>query len=202
MLSTNFGMTTTAIQFGVDTEQYSPLEQNKIDVKRVFFYARPPTPRRGFELGLLVLAEVFNQFPDVEFVLAGWDALDVLPSIPYINAGIVALDKLPELYSSCDVALVLSFTNLSLLPLELMASGCPVVSNAGENVEWLLTKDVSVLTEPTVEALSKAIVGLLEDDDKRLKLRDAGLRFVKNRAWEKEAEVVASVFDKLLSELD
>lgn len=200
MLNTDFGMETTPIGFGVDTHLYRPFKtQRKNNAKRVFFYARPPTPRRGYELGLLVLAKVFAAYSNVEFVLAGWDGLQLPLWLPHKNIGLASLNDLPEIYSSCDLALVLSFTNLSLLPLELMASGCPVVSNDGPNVEWLLDDSVAVLASSTIESLSAAIVDLLDNDDKRVQLRQAGLDFVKNKTWEAEAEKVSSLLNTLLS---
>jgi len=109
--------------------------------KRVLFYARPETERRGFELGVLALSLVAKKRPEVEFVLAGFKNRSVDLPFPAILPGVLALAELGALYRSCDVALVLSHTNLSLLPLEVMACGCAVVSNEGPNTEWLLTKE-------------------------------------------------------------
>ena len=49
------------------------------------------------------------------------------------NLGSVPINKLSDVYGKCDMCLVLSGTNISLLPLEVMASGSVVVGNDGEN---------------------------------------------------------------------
>jgi O-antigen biosynthesis protein len=196
-LSAEYGMKTMPVGFSYDRGLYFPRKRKKNDSKRVFFYARPVTPRRGFELGLLSLNLVSQRLPDVEFVLAGWDVTDYKIPFRHKNAGSLALGKLPELYSQCDVALVLSFTNLSLLPLELMACGCPVVSNRGANTEWLLNEQNSILADATPNALCEAIVMVLDDESLRNKLSAQGVSFVAGTNWEEEARKVANLLDPL-----
>ena len=150
----------------------------------MFFYARPPTPRRAFEIGLLVLNAVWKRLPDVQFVLAGWDTAGYHIPFPHLACGTVALDDLPDLYSQCDAALVLSLTNASLLPLELMASGCAVVSNRGANVEWLLNDDVVVLAESSPEKLTDAVCTLLQDNERRHALSQRAEAFARSQTWE------------------
>lgn len=199
-LAVEYGMRTQAFSFSFDKNRYHPLPRTP-GPKRVFFYARHVTPRRGFELGLLALRHVHQQLPDVEFVLAGWDSSDFEVPFRHLNAGVVALDDLPALYAQCDVALVLSFTNLSLLPLELMACGCPVVSNRGANVEWLLSDgDNAILCEPLPESLANGVVRLLQDDALRKRVVEGGFATTAASDWEAEGLVVADFIEtRLLS---
>jgi glycosyltransferase involved in cell wall biosynthesis len=197
-LSAEYNMPCQWFGFSYDKELYTPAPRRADGKKRIFFYARPVTPRRGFELGLLVLNEVAKRMPNVECVLAGWDTSMYHIPFAHQSLGMVALDKLSAIYSQCDVALVLSFTNLSLLPLELMASGCPVVSNTGENAEWALNKDNCILATPTVEGLTEALLDILNNDTKRANLREHALAYVKETSWEKEADKVAEICEGLL----
>lgn len=183
-LAAEHGMGTHAVGFGVEHERYRRLPRREPQIKRVFFYARPPTPRRAFELGLLVLAEVARRLPDTQFVLAGWDTAAYRIPFPHLACGTLALDDLPDVYSQCDVALVLSLTNLSLLPLELMACGCAVVSNRGPNVQWLLSNEVALLTDATPEALAEGICALLQDDGRRQALAARAEVFARGQTWE------------------
>ena len=183
-LAAEHGMGTHAVGFGVEQERYRRLPRREAGRKRVFFYARPPTPRRAFELGLLVLAAVARRLPQTQFVLAGWDTESYHIPFEHLACGTLALDDLPDIYSQCDVALVLSLTNLSLLPLELMACGCTVVSNRGPNVEWLLDDDVALLADTTPEDLAGAICTLLRDDEKRLALSARAEAFARGQAWD------------------
>ncbi|MBV7540244.1 glycosyltransferase family 4 protein [Acidovorax sp. sic0104] len=187
-LAQEYGMTTRSMGFGVERSRYRRLPRREPEIRRVFFYARPPTPRRAFEIGLLVLNEVWKRMPDVQFVLAGWDTTGYRIPFPHLSCGTVSLDDLPDLYAQCDVALVLSLTNASLLPLELMACGCAVVSNRGENVEWLLNDDVALLAHMSPEALTDAVCTLMQDDEKRRALTERAEAFANAMQWEAVAQ--------------
>lgn len=187
-LALEYGMSTHPVGFGVELDRYQRLPRRVPEIRRVFFYARPPTPRRAFEIGLLVLNAVWERLPDTQFVLAGWDTAGYHIPFSHLACGTVALDELPDLYSQCDVALVLSLTNASLLPLELMACGCTVVSNRGPNVEWLLNSDVANLVEPTPEGLTDSICALLEDDQARHAMSARAERFARRQTWETVAQ--------------
>jgi glycosyltransferase involved in cell wall biosynthesis len=182
-LAQEYGMVTYPVGFGVELERYRRLPRREPEIRRVFFYARPPTPRRAFEIGLLVLNAVWERMPDTQFVLAGWDTTGYRIPFPHLACGTVALDDLPDLYSQCDVALVLSLTNASLLPLELMACGCAVVSNRGPNVEWLLNDDVAMLADSSPEGLTDAVCVLLQDDERRHALSERAEEFARAQAW-------------------
>ncbi|TIC78509.1 glycosyltransferase family 4 protein [Crenobacter intestini] len=198
-LSEEFSMPTCALGFSFDRELYKPQSKPQVERKhkRIFFYARPPTARRAFELGLLVLAAVSKRLPDAEIVLAGWDVRNYDIPFQVEHVGLVDLKDLPALYGGCDVALVLSCSNLSLLPLELMACGVPVVSNRAPFTEWLLNDSNAVLADATVEGLSTAIIDLLESPAKIDKIRQAGFDFACHTSWENEAKIMAEHLESL-----
>lgn len=182
-LNSKFGMRTRSVGFGVEHERYVRRSRRPSQGRRVFFYARPPTPRRAFELGLLVLALVAKKLNDVEFILAGWDTATYVIPFPHLSCGTVPLDELPDLYSQCDVALVLSLSNLSLLPLELMSCGCVVVSNRGPNVEWLLNDRVCILAEAEPESLASAICNILMDEERLQELSEYSEAYARQFHW-------------------
>jgi glycosyltransferase involved in cell wall biosynthesis len=197
-LSHEFSMKTTPMGFSYDHDLYYPhVRRDKIQ-KRVFFYSRPVTLRRGFELGILALDIVAKKYPDVDFILAGWDCSNYFIPFRHLNAGNVPVANLPDLYSQCDVALVLSLTNLSLLPLEIMACGCPVVSNKGSSVEWLLNDENALLVDLTVISLSNAIITLLEDEEMRSDLSMRGRKFASKTSWEVEAKKVVDLLNSIV----
>lgn len=197
-LHRDFGMTTHAVGFSYDRELYRRVPKRDTE-PRVFFYARPPTPRRAFDLGLLVLSALAQRHPEIDICMAGWDLSNYVIPFRAQTAGLLALDKLSDLYSQCDAALVLSLTNASLLPLELMASGCAVVSNRGRNVEWLLDETVAVLVEPRIEALVEGLEKAVYDVGLHDRLVENALRRVAATNWVKEAEKMAAVFRALSS---
>lgn len=192
-----YGLEAYSFGFSYDKSNHRPLPR-KPGPRRVFFYARNVTPRRGFELGLLALALVNVQRPDVEFVLAGWETSGYHLPFPHLSAGVVPPHQLPVLYGQCDCALVLSLTNLSLLPLELMACGCPVVSNRGPNVEWqLIHEQNALLADSTPQELAAALVRLLDDDPLRQQLRANGLAFAEATDWAHEAHRVQGHLERI-----
>ncbi|SNT63981.1 Glycosyltransferase involved in cell wall bisynthesis [Tardiphaga sp. OK246] len=197
LLASQHGMETVSMGFSYDRNLYRQLPRMDSSVRRVFFYARPATPRRGFELGLLALQRVSKALPNVEFVLAGGETDSYDVRIPHRNVGNVPLAKLADVYSQCDVALVISATNLSLLPLELMACGCVVVSNRGGNTEWLLSGDNSILTDATPSALADGIIQVLVNDELRVSLAAKGKRFCESTSWDIEASKVIEAFNLL-----
>jgi glycosyltransferase involved in cell wall biosynthesis len=201
-LQADYGMQTSPVGFSFEKELYKPMpEMKKNDErKRVFFYARPPTPRRAFELGLLALNEVSNELPDVQVVFAGWDLSEYIIPFPHQDEGLVDLDKLAELYGQCDVALVLSFSNASLLPLELMACRVPVVSNRAPYTEWLLDDRACMLAEPDINSLKNAIVEVLKDSELSERLKDSGQSLANQTSWQAEAKKFSDVLARLVSQ--
>lgn len=109
----------------------------------------------------------------------------------------LSLEELPDLYSQCDAALVLSLSNVSLLPLELMACGCLVVSNRGPNVEWLLNDEVALLAEPRIETLVEALERAVYDVPLHDRLVGNALAKVAGTSWEREAAKMAEIFRSL-----
>jgi len=171
--------------------------------KRVLFYARSVTARRGVEMGLLALERVHRVRPETEFVLVGREApLRDLP-FPITHAGVVPHDELAGLYAKCDAALVLSFTNISLMPLEAMAHGCPVVSNRGANVEWLLRDGQdAALSDATPEALASTVLRVLDDDALRRRLIENGFRTARESDWESQFETIRECLERIRTPVD
>jgi glycosyltransferase involved in cell wall biosynthesis len=194
VLHAEFEMECSHFGFSYDRESYSPNGNCSVPYpkNRVLFYARPKTERRGFELGLLALSIVAKKMPDTEFVLVGFPPRSIRLPFLAVIPGSLSPCELATLYRNCKVALVLSFTNLSLLPLELMACGCAVVSNCGPNVEWLLSDDIARLAKPTPEALADGIIALLADERMRARKVAASLAFVKRTDWSLEIKRIES----------
>lgn len=195
-LADEFGMKTSAVGFSYDHSLYRQGIRNADCKKRIFFYARPPTQRRAFELGLLVLAEVARRLDNTEVVFAGWDVSGYVIPFRHVNAGLLAIEQLAEIYQQCDVALVISLSNVSLLPLELMACGTPVVSNDGPWVKWLLNENNSLLARPTVDALTNAICEVINNPELANRLRRGGYATLETTTWENEANRMSEILQR------
>ncbi|MNJ13173.1 D-inositol-3-phosphate glycosyltransferase [compost metagenome] len=200
LLNQQFGMQATALGFSYDRALYKPHSTaDRGATKRVFFYVRPPTARRAFDLGILVLAELAKRIPDITVVMAGWDVHHYAFPFDCDHAGLKNPEQLAELYSSCDAALVLSLTNLSLLPLEIMACGVPVVSNRAECTEWLLNDDIAMLAEPTVDALADALEKVLRSPELAQQIKENAFAFADSASWSVEADKMAQRLQEIMS---
>lgn len=131
ILRDKYKMVTDSFWFGSDSEVYSFAK--KKERKEIVFYARPTTERRAFELGILTLDLFHRKHPDYTINFIGWDVSEFNIPFPHKNLGILDPHELNELYNRCSASLVMSLTNMSLLPLELLSSGCIPVVNEGEN---------------------------------------------------------------------
>ena len=160
----NYGMDTFSFNFA-----FEPSVQDTAVVKlsnfnpRILFYARPPTLRRGFELGVFALSELYRRFSgNLDIVFVGWDVSNYEIPFKYENLGIVEYSELNALYTSCDAALVLSFTNMSLLPLEILSCGCEVVLNSGDNNTWLDNGLLFHYVEPDICQIADKLEDILK----------------------------------------
>jgi len=182
----------------VDHEVYYPRPVPKPERPRVCFYARPSTPRRLFPMGVAALDLVHRQRPDVEIVFYGAKDDDLshphkIP-FPYANRGILKEQELAELFSSSDVGVVLSPTNCSLVPPEMMACKCAVVDLNRETVRGVLEHEVNaLLAEPTPESIAAAVLRLLEDEPLRRRLIETAYRQVQQLSWTRSARKVEGI---------
>ncbi|PKU25396.1 glycosyltransferase family 4 protein [Telmatospirillum siberiense] len=177
----------------------SPGAKVRADVKRLFFYGRPSTERRCFELGMASLNKIAEIYPDVEIVIAGLD-LDVPPPFKATLLGNQSLQATGDLYRSCDVGLAFSGTNLSYLPVELMACGVPVLTNRGPHVEWHCHHDEnSYLIDPVPEAVVAGFQALYENLTLRQKLVDGGLKTMAGLSWENEMDKIYDYVERSLN---
>ena len=159
----------------------------------MIFYSRHSTPRRLFEMGLLALNEVCQKHSDLAVIFAGGDVSQYDIPFHHLNAGSLALNELPDLYSQCDLALVLSGTNLSLLPLELAACNCPLVLNDMPSANWLLPKSAAFYAKPTIDDLVRVLDIAVSDPKKRASKSTAAQKFVHKTSWQDEAIKLAQI---------
>ncbi|WP_394903267.1 rhamnosyltransferase WsaF family glycosyltransferase [Clostridium butyricum] len=175
--------------FSYDKYLYKPIEKRD-NVKRILFYARPVTPRRSFEIGLLALNELHKRMPEVGVIFAGWDVSNYEIPFPHLNAGSVSLDGLPDLYSQCDICLALSNTNLSLLPLEVMACKSVIMSNDDDHIRWLLNEENSILAHLDPNDIADKLYYYLNHEEELEEIKKNGYECSINTSWDVEGEKV------------
>lgn len=169
--------------FPIDHGVYCALpERVMLNRPRVLFLARTRMPRRRFPLGLEALRIFHARHPEVEIVLFGSDDLDAATvPFPFTNLGIVRdLNALADLYRQSSAALVFSTTNPSVMPLEMMACGCPVIELDNPiNRFHFQPPDCVTLAPEDPQAIADALERLLTDDGMRQGQIEAGLAFAR-----------------------
>jgi hypothetical protein len=126
----------------------------------VCFYSRPETPRRAFELGIASLDLFAARHPEVDIHLFGRMAR----KLPFAATqhGLMTPEQLNDLYNRCIAGFVLSATNVSLVPHEMLAAGCiPVVNDAEHNRVVLDNPHVAYATATPFD-LAEALSALVE----------------------------------------
>lgn len=132
-----YGMPADYFDFGAEMEIYRPTKPIH-KKKQIAFYARAHTERRGFEIGIMALKIFKEKHPDYDVVFFGQDMSNYDIPFEFVDRGILNKQELSEIYQDSIACLVLSLTNVSLLPLELLVAGCVPVMNDGENNTMVL----------------------------------------------------------------
>jgi glycosyltransferase involved in cell wall biosynthesis len=200
VLRDRFGLKAEAFELGVDHETYRPLDLER-ESNTVVYYARPSTPRRAIELGILTLAELSERRPDVRVVLFGDDECPAEAS-NFEVAGILDERRLARLYNTATAGLVLSLTNYSRIPKEMMACGLPVVDVAHPSVESVFGPSGGVIemAEADPLALCDRLVELLDAPARRQQLASAAVEFVRPMTWESAAAQIERDLRRWLAE--
>src|SRR5206468_7430539 len=121
--------------------------------------------------------------PELRIVLFG-DHAPPATSFPFEHVGVASQAELAALYGEATVGLVLSMTNYSLVPQEMMACGLPCVDLAGFSAETVFGEDGPVeLAAFDPSALADAIERLLDDEDAWSARSRAGQEFVRGHTW-------------------
>lgn len=189
-LHEDYGMTTDHFWFGAeDTYRYS----GNSNRKEIVFYARPTTERRAFELGILTLDLFHKQHPDYTINFVGWDVSEYNIPFPYKNLGILTPVELNELYNNCSASLVMSLTNMSLLPLELLGSGCLPVVNKGENNTLVSDNSYIEYSESDPVSLAHALTEAVKKNSTQYSKKAAAS--VKGASWDGSGKHFVSVIE-------
>jgi glycosyltransferase involved in cell wall biosynthesis len=187
LLRDTYGARADSFDLGVDHDVYRPVPEIARRADTVAFYARAVTARRAVPLGLLALRELRRQRPRTRIVLYG-EARPIDAGFDADQPGVVDGPQLAELYAEATVGVVLSMTNPSLVPLEMLACGLPVVDLAADSMRTTFGPDGPVVLAPfDPVALAGAITGLMDDDADRDRRAAAGLALAGERTWPRAA---------------
>jgi glycosyltransferase involved in cell wall biosynthesis len=163
----------------------------------IVFYARRETERRGFELGLMSIALFARRRPDVEIHIYG-DKLGKMP-FAFHDHGRISPSEINAIYNRCYAGLSLSFTNVSLVALEMIAAGCIPVVNDTADVRTDLANAFPRFTSPYPQAIATALESVIEDTNFE-SLSRAAAGSVKAISWDDTGATVDHYLRKGLAE--
>ena len=167
-------------------------------------------PIKGHEWLIRAVPAVVEKFPDVEFLLAGdgenREAMEQLTRELRVEKNVTfsgsVANPVPLLLES-DLFLLPSISEgLSIALLEALALGVPVVATTGGGTpEVIESGETGVLVPPaSADALARAIVELLTDRPRALRLAANGQEMVRQRfSDEKMVRRVESIYQSLAS---
>ena len=194
----SYGGEAIKFDFAINGSVFYPGPAVRPKIQKLFFFGRPSSDRRMYDLGVAVLQAIHKNYPNVEIVIAGLDDLPRLP-FPATYLGNLTIEKTGELYRTCDVGLTFSGSNLSYLPLELMACGVPVLTNEGPQLSWFCKHmENCYMAQPFVSDFLRGFTALYDGYELRQRLVARGLLSVKKTTWEKEAD---KIYDYIATEV-
>lgn len=195
-LLNRYSMRAEAFGFSTDSKIYFP-NKNPFKEKVITCYVRKDTTRRGFNTAIQALIIVARKVHDVRVQFVGMDMNDYDLPFSHSSQAFGSEESLAETLRNSRVSLILSYTNASLLPLDSIGCGTPVVYPKGESVDWLMGKLNVGATESNPEALAERLVDFLTDDELHGMARAKGLEVLSSMpTWEEQyIEVITTVFN-------
>lgn len=196
-LKEDYGMICYPLGFSYDKELYFS-RCNREKLNRVTFYVRPSTERRCFELSIACARLIHERNNSIEVAFIGTTfPRNYLPS--YIkDYGQKELIELAEVYQSSMIVVVFSATNVSLLPLEVMACNTAVLSNIEDSNRWILNNENSILVQSDPVIISRKILDLFRNKEGINEIASSGNKFALATSWEAEGEKLNRYLEKLV----
>jgi glycosyltransferase involved in cell wall biosynthesis len=192
-LKRDYGMEADYFNFGSDMSVYSYSIGSPR--KEVMFYARPYTERRGFEVGILALDIFHRKHPEYKINMLGYDVSQYDIPFPYNNLKILEHDELNQLYNRCAAGLVMSLTNMSLLPLELLACGTIPVVNDGDNNRMVSDNRFIEYSLAEPHALAAKLSEVVTQRNAKNEARNAA-KSVEGLNWEKSGDKLVKIVER------
>jgi glycosyltransferase involved in cell wall biosynthesis len=190
LLRRDYDMPADHFDFGCDLELYA-LDQDS-DRTRICYFCRPSVPRRAHELAVVALAAFASKHPHIEIHTYGEDP----GPLPFraIHHGKLSPAQLGDLYRSSIAGLVMSATNVSLVPHEMLAAGCiPVVNDAPQNRQ-VLENDEVAFTPGNPAGLAETLSRLVSrSSEERTAAAQKAAASVQSRSWEDSGQQVEDI---------
>jgi glycosyltransferase involved in cell wall biosynthesis len=159
LLRSKHGVEAPVAEYGCDTSVYQLT--NTGERTGVVFYAKRGVARRGFELGVLALREFHRHEPAYEIHMVG-DPCQSLP-FPVTSHGRLPPVGLSQIYNRCRAGLAISFTNVSLVPAEMLACGVIPALTGSPSARYDLNNEFVRWADPSPVAVADQLRAIVRD---------------------------------------
>ena len=184
-----------------DTTLYTPPKRaSNRKILRIAVYARYFTARRAVDLAFLALEKLAERGQKFEVHFFGAALPFKEAPFKYIDHGVASPEQLAAIFQKCDVGVVFSATNYSLVPQEMMACKLPILELSGENTHAIFPEDVATFAEPDPRAIADKLELLLSDKEYRTLQAERAVEWVSGFSWSKSADMVEQAIIDGLSE--
>jgi glycosyltransferase involved in cell wall biosynthesis len=177
----------------VDLSEYTPEEvQSEFDV---LFFTRENSDRRLPELVKSVVSTLISMNSNLRIGVFGAKSSTFQNQKQVTFLGEISPSDLPALYRKSRLGVAFSPTNTSRIPLEMVATGLPVIDVHCFLEHARFKKDFPVIySEPDRDSLTKVILQLLSDDNEVKILRNRAKIYASNLTSEIEFQQNAAKF--------
>lgn len=193
------------VQFPYEKSEYSYIKRDYMQYKNkkeisLCVYIRQ-TPRRLPGICQMICKQLKERFAadgvELQVYYFGEDSINYEYGK---NLGKLNKVQLSELYSKCDFGMVASYTNISLVPYEMLAMGLPIIEMKDGSFPYFFELDDAFLFDLDYDALYKNIKYAIENPeilverDKRIQKKLEGL------SWEITAREFESILRGIVQE--
>jgi len=198
---------------GVDFEIFHPMGADRcrrelgLDGRVILFVGRL-NRLKGLEYLIAAMKKVNERFENARLVIVGDGPLEescrelssshgIADSV--IFKGRVSHTDLPKFYVAADVLVLPSFyESFSMVVLEAMASGCPVVTTRNVQAVMAMGDEASeVISAGDSDAIASSVTAILADEALAADMRGKGFEFVKTFDWTTRAVQVEQIYDEV-----
>ena len=207
-LKDHFDTEAVVIPNGIDSSKFHS-DSRKLEWSlphTIGFIGRFEEPRKGLDILISAMVKIIKAVPDVRLLVAGpGDESSVLKKLPAeLNGRVIFLGKLSEedkvkfFHSiSLYVAPNTGGESFGIILAEAMSSGTAIVASDIQAFRDLLHDGESgaLFTSEDAHDLSNTIIDLLQNDEKRGAIAEAGLRRSQDFDWSTVASDIVDVYE-------
>tara|TARA_R110002072_G_scaffold89232_3_gene199869 strand:- start:45025 stop:46404 length:1380 start_codon:yes stop_codon:yes gene_type:complete len=201
----------SVVHNGIATDVFRPLEDVARIPGRIMATASADQPLKGLQYLLRAIKQLTATRPDIHLTVLGKlnpegetaalvDELELTPHLTFVSG--IETEALVKLYAEASVVVVPSIYEGFGLPAgEAMSCGVPVISTVGGALPEVVGDAGLLVPIRDSAAIAEAIDELLNNDQKRQTLSEAGrARILKHFSWKVAAEQMVQHYQLIMTE--